>query len=703
MPFLELLFADIVFRLSRLGWPGILDLILATIFFYVMLQLIRRSRAAFLLRGVLVLGSLLLVVTILLDLPTFDWLVQAVLLAMLVAAPVVLQPELRRLLERIGRGTGLSRVVRQTTAESVLPQLGQTVEFFSTNRIGALIVLEGAVSLQPYIDSGIRIDGRVTGELLRTIFHDKTPLHDGAVVLRGDQVVAASCVLPLTGQELNSYRRLGTRHRAAMGMSEVSDALVVAVSEETGAISIAYQGALHQEVDSTALRQRLFDFYTGETGTSGTSWRERLFNWESIQWSDYFSWPSWRQLVQHVALLPIAALLALSVWLFVIEQTNPTTLEEIEGIPLRVEGIPEGLALMNEPPQTVSAEVRTTEALRSTLSSDSFQAVVSLQGLSPDTHEVPVTVNPNVPFVQMVSVNPSVLSVELASIIGRTMPVSVDLLARERVSAAYEIADTPVVEPGEVTVMGPAPLVDQVSQVQATLSVANASATIREVRPLQALDGDGRQVSGVTLEPDQVEVTLNVRRRLNARDVGVRAITSGTPPEGYWLSSLSVTPTSLTLRGDPGQLDAINGFVDTLAVDISSAVDTLTMDVPLDLPNGVTAVDSGGNSVHTVTVVANVAPRTGDLLLTRPVELVGAREGITTTVEPPQVEILLSGPLPTLNEIEANPELVQVVVDVIRLAPITGQSVEQTPQVVAPQGVTAQLTPANVLVTFIRQ
>jgi diadenylate cyclase len=229
-----------------------------------LLIVVGRSQAGVFMRGALILVLLLLIITVLLPLPTFDWLVRGALLVMLVATPVILQPELRRILERVGRLAGLRGAVRQTTAETILPRLLRSVESLAANRTGALLVLEGNESIQQVVDTGIAMDSRLSQELLQTIFFDKTPLHDGAVVLRGDRVVAASCVLPLTEQHLPSYRRLGTRHRSAVGMSERSDALVVVVSEETGHISAATGGQLRQRLDSTSLRQTLYDFYTGQ-------------------------------------------------------------------------------------------------------------------------------------------------------------------------------------------------------------------------------------------------------------------------------------------------------------------------------------------------------------------------------------------------------------------------------------------------------
>lgn len=702
MESLELFFADTLFRLSSLDLLGVIDLVLVALVFFVLLVAVGRSQAGVFLRGALVLVLLLLIITILIPLPTFDWLVWASLLVMLVATPVVLQPELRRILERVGRTAGWGRTVRQTTAEVVLPRLLRSVETLAANRTGALIVLEGSETIQAVIDTGIAMESHLSQELLQTIFFDKTPLHDGAVVLRGDRVVAASCVLPLTDQHLHSYRRLGTRHRSAVGMSERSDALVVVVSEETGHISAAHGGKLYQRLDGPALRQKLYDFYTGRlTAVSPPKVRPVLPRIVSFLRRQMAA-PDWRQWGKVLGVPLLTAVLTLAVWSYVIQQTNPTARLEIKDISLRIENVPSGMALVGTPPVAVSAVVRTTAEQQDGLDADSFQAAISLADLPAGLHKLPVAVNSAVSPLEIVAVQPASINVELANIISRTMPVSVNISDAETVSVAYEVSSKPIVSPEQVTITGPEPLVGLVSQVQGALSVLNATTTVRGIRPLQALDEAGKVVNGVTLDPVQAQISVIVAGRSDARDVGIRAITDGVPPEGYWMNSLTTAPASVTLQGEPDLLASVNGYVDTLPVDVSQAVGPLTVQAPLDLPQGITAVDSAGNPVRTVTVTANIEVRTGDLLLTRPVTLVGGRDGVTTAVAPTTVDLLLSGPLPTLREIEANPNLVQIVLDVARLVPIEGQSYEETPQVTAPEGITVQLTPQTVLVTMTR-
>ena len=692
---LQFIYRQALFFFSTLTWLGIVDLILVTAVFYLLLNLLSRNPAAFLLRQTLALAAILLVITILLPLPAFDWLAQGVLVAILIATPIIFQIQIRRFLERVGRTVGLAQAMRQGTLESLLPSLTHAVETMATTRTGALLVLEGNDALDDIIKSGILCEGLVTSELLLSIFYSGTPLHDGAVIIRSDRVTAAGCVLPLTQQSLEADKRLGTRHRAAVGLSEHSDALTIVVSEETGQISVARQGQLNRPLTIAALREELLDYFDPATFVPPT-----LSLWRLLRQAGRGLWramtqASLRQVLSNLSLLLIALLLALVIWSFAFERTNPSQLARVEGIPLRVENLPADSQPLSPLPATVSAVIQTTEDVLPTLSpSRSFQAVASLKEKAPGVYRLPVQVSASIPQVFVRSVEPPILDLQLVPIISRTLAVTVHTPDQSSLSTAYELVNGLSALPDQVQVTGPAPLVEQVSQLRASISVASANTTLREIRPLVALNEQEREVSGITLQPDRVQVTVPIRRRLNARDVGIQAIVQGTPPAGYWLSNLSVNPTSITLQGSPAQLLEIGGFINTLAIDISQATGDLSQQVPLDLPAEIQALDSQGNVIETVTVLAQISVRQGDLAVTRSVELLRTPSTITITVQPVEIDLLLSGPLPTLNEIEAQPDLVQVVVDRIELSP--GQRVDVTPTVIAPAGIQAQLVPPSV-------
>lgn len=196
-----------------------------------------------------------------LQLHVVNWILEKLMTVLIVALPVVFQPELRRALEQIGRGKLYisSQVMNETDWESVIDDVVEASEIMAEKRIGALIVFECSVGLDDYIDSGIRVDGLVSKELLGNIFIVNTPLHDGAVIIREGRIMAAGCLLPLT-RDRSLSSEMGTRHRAAIGLSEQADCVVVVVSEETGIISYAYGGHIYRHMDSESLRNRLRTF-----------------------------------------------------------------------------------------------------------------------------------------------------------------------------------------------------------------------------------------------------------------------------------------------------------------------------------------------------------------------------------------------------------------------------------------------------------
>jgi diadenylate cyclase len=196
-----------------------------------------------------------------LNLRALKWILDKTLTIGLFAIPVVFQPELRRALETLGRGGFFTRSLymsneNEEDIRKMIAELTKATQILSKNRIGALLVLERETGLNDYTETGIEIDAVVTSELLINIFIPNTPLHDGAVIIRQNRIVAASCFLPLTDRQ-DLSKELGTRHRAAVGMAEQSDAVSIVVSEETGQISVAVGDSLTRNLDEQSFREYL--------------------------------------------------------------------------------------------------------------------------------------------------------------------------------------------------------------------------------------------------------------------------------------------------------------------------------------------------------------------------------------------------------------------------------------------------------------
>lgn len=264
---------DVLWILSRVQWSDVVDIMLVTTVIYLLFALTRGTQAVQLLRGVVLVVVVVFLAIQVIQLTAFRWLVENALNPLLIAIAVIFQPELRRALERLGRtGSLFGRRQQEERVEHVVGEVARAAHRLAGQRHGALIVFERETGLQEFAESGVPLDADVNAELLRTIFHPNTALHDKAVIIRDGRLVAASCLLPVTHSP--QYSGLGTRHRAAIGLTEESDALVVIVSEETGIISVAHNGRLVRRLDINRLRGVLLAFFEHRLG--GRDWTQQV-------------------------------------------------------------------------------------------------------------------------------------------------------------------------------------------------------------------------------------------------------------------------------------------------------------------------------------------------------------------------------------------------------------------------------------------
>lgn len=246
-------------RFSLITFVDVIDILLVTAVIFGIFLLIRGTRAVQVLRGLLVLAVLLFLLSRIFELRAFSWLVDNMLPVLLISIPVIFQPELRRALEQLGLAGRYLRIFRHDEVSPVVIALKEAALRLSQRRHGALVVFEQETGLQEYMDTGVKLEADPSPELFLTIFNKNTELHDGAIIVRGDKLAAAACVLPLSTSSL-SDRQMGLRHRAALGISEVSDAVAVVVSEETGQVSIAHNGRILRRQDIARLDSILMAF-----------------------------------------------------------------------------------------------------------------------------------------------------------------------------------------------------------------------------------------------------------------------------------------------------------------------------------------------------------------------------------------------------------------------------------------------------------
>ena len=237
-------------HISFPGLGGLLEILVLAVLFYYTILFFRGTRGAQVLLGFVTALVAMLVLTRIFSLDTLNWLLQQVSVYLVVAFVVIFQPEIRRALAELGK----QHVFSTQRERGMLDEIVKAVSLLAEGKIGALIAIEREIGTLAVQESGTRLDAAVSADLLATIFYPRTALHDGGVIIEGDRVRAAGCVFPLSSRDIG---KTGTRHRAAVGLSEETDALVVVVSEETGAISLAYKGRLIRGLDEERLRRIL--------------------------------------------------------------------------------------------------------------------------------------------------------------------------------------------------------------------------------------------------------------------------------------------------------------------------------------------------------------------------------------------------------------------------------------------------------------
>lgn len=486
--------------LPGLALIDVIEVLIVSLVVYRLMVSFRGTRATAIIKG-LVLLVVARGLSLLLGLPMISWLLEQATTVILVALPVVFYPELRRTLERLGRRP----ILRPFTSlgsddlDKFEAELLRAVRWFATNRIGALIVLERDVGLDEYVETGVRVEALVTAELLMTTFYPNTALHDGAAIIRGDRIVAAGCFLPLT-ESPGVDAELGTRHRAAVGVTEESDACVVVVSEETGAISLAMDGQLERGLSDDELRRRIREAFR----------QERPFTLSKI--GGEFKRVRGRSAGKgplRVRRLWLYAL-ALSVVLWVLaprpeglpaEQSTSVDRPVVSAIEVR--GLARDVSVVHMR-EWATLELRSSQS-GAAIDGEQIQVYVDLSGRGEGTHTVPVVVVPPL-GVQVLEVEPQFVDVRLERLITRELPVRVAAYGLPPAARFEVVSAMPVV----VQVEGTREQLDRVLEVVAPVRVAAGGGTFSGSVTLQAVDAGGAPVAGVHIVPDQAEVVVAV-------------------------------------------------------------------------------------------------------------------------------------------------------------------------------------------------
>jgi len=355
----------------------------------------------------------------------------------------------------------------------------------------------------------------------------------------------------------------------------------------------------------------------------------------------------------------MALLFAAIIWGVATVEENPSR----EGyffdtLPIEITNRPDNLIVYQKTAERVRVKVRAPQISWDQLQPTFFRVVADLAHLEAGLHQVAVKVQVMDPRVNVFAVEPPEVGIRLEPVKARGFDVRSDVLDTAPLGYTFH---PPSLNQTQVTVSGPAVLVDQVAEASADVYLRGAKVPIERDVPVQARDVQGNLVSGLTISPTVVTVKVQVEQRVGYKDVSIKTMLKGAPAPGYWVSNIVVNPSTVTIVGSSDILAKIPGFVETVPIDVSNATADISKRAALALPEGVSVLDSEGAMVQ-----VSVTPLLGGQTVRRTISLQGLKRGQTATISPDSVEVILSGPLPSLQNLAA--EDVQVIVDVAGLA-----------------------------------
>ena len=404
-----------------------------------------------------------------------------------------------------------------------------------------------------------------------------------------------------------------------------------------------------------------------------------------------------RQILKFLPSLFLAFILAIAVWILAVTSSDPTE-ERLYTRPVQIETVGQDphLVLTSKTDDRMSITLSAPRSIWNRLNNENtpVRAILDLSGLSAGTHSLPIQIQVNVSPVRVISYTPDTMTLTLENMATKTIPIH--LIQSNEPAVGFQ-SGTPQLSETSVVISGPEPLVEQVKEVRATIDYYGVNENINRTLPLQAVDANENPVEGVTINPEQVSVAIPITQRGGYRDVVVKAVLNGQIASGYRLTNISVFPPTVTVFStNPNLVEQLPGSVETTPLNLNGAKSDLDVHLGLNLPTGVTIVGD-----QTVEVLVGIAPIEGSLNLSRiKVNMTNLSPGLIGKVSPETVDIIISGPLPTLDTL--TPESIKVIVDLSGQGPGTYQIVPRV-ELAVPDIKLESILPGSIEVTISKE
>ncbi len=562
-------------QIRSITFIDIIDILFVAVIFYYAYLFIKERRA-----GRLAIGVVLLIVLQLLsnifNMITLNFLLGNLLQVGIIALIIVFQPELRSVLEKFADGIKLKDInikfkdTGSKSDERVISDLVRAVCDLSKERTGALVVIERSTKLGDIIKTGTLVNSDMEPSLLKNIFFDKAPLHDGAVVIRDGRIHAAGCFLPLTSNN-GLDKTLGTRHRAAIGMSEASDAAVIVVSEETGTISVAQNGVLKRNYDYTTLEKELRELIDNPKHGKGSADKSK----------------DKKDKVKNAVAKVVSLLFAFVIWFYASGFDTSTYTKDFSQIDIDIRNESE-FSILSGSGATIDISVEGSKNIINNISADDINAYVSIKDIAQAGRYSFDIVIETPDGVSVSAKTYDKLTVYLDNTTSVSVPVKLDLIDY-MIDDGYELGETDAEYNYEsITVTGPENVLNNIEAAQLTVALGHVTNSVTCKGTLELIDKDGNAVNNpyVKMQTSEISVYIPLYKSKSVPlSVGYK--------HGYYNeknSSVEITPKEITVKGEPNEIDAIE-YISLSDIDEKNIYKDGQYTMKINVPSNVENVD----------------------------------------------------------------------------------------------------------------